>query len=128
MGFWIFMFVMDLLIPATMILIGRVFMKKPPKTINSLYGYRTASSMRTKETWEFAHQYSGKIWFYSGWVILFPSMLGMLFVLKKDADVIGTVGGILCMAQCIPMAAVIIPTERALQKEFDQDGKRRTNR
>lgn len=125
MGFWIFMFVMDLLIPVTMILIGRVFMKRPPKTINGLYGYRTTSSMKTKETWEFAHQYSGKIWYSSGWVLLIPSILGMLLVLNKDVDVIGTVGGILCLVQCIPMAGVIIPTERALQREFDQDGNRK---
>lgn len=125
MGFWIFMFVMDLLIPVTMILIGRVFMKKPPKTINSFYGYRTTSSMRSKETWEFAHQCSGKIWYSSGWVLLIPSILGMFLVLKKDVDVIGTVGGILCLVQCIPMAGVIIPTERALQREFDQDGNRK---
>ena len=46
MGFWIFMLVMDLLIPVTMVFIGKRFQKKPPKEINGIYGYRTAMSMK----------------------------------------------------------------------------------
>ena len=56
MGFWIFMLVMDLLIPVTMVFIGKRFQKKPPKEINGIYGYRTAMSMKNKETWEYAHR------------------------------------------------------------------------
>lgn len=37
MGFWIFMLVMDLLIPVTMFFIGKRFQKKPPKEINAMY-------------------------------------------------------------------------------------------
>ena len=33
MGFWIFMLIMDLLLPFTMIVFGRYFMKKAPKCI-----------------------------------------------------------------------------------------------
>ena len=35
MGFWIFMLIMDLLLPFTMIGFGRYFMKKAPKEIRS---------------------------------------------------------------------------------------------
>ena len=46
MGFWIFMLIMDLLLPFTMIGFGRYFMKKAPKEINStcavrFYNYTT---------------------------------------------------------------------------------------
>ena len=34
MGFWIFMLLMDLLIPLTMIGFGRYFMKNTPKELN----------------------------------------------------------------------------------------------
>ena len=60
MGFWIFMLIMDLLLPFTMIGFGRYFMKKAPKEINSVFGYRTSMSMKNKDTWEFAHKYCGK--------------------------------------------------------------------
>ena len=61
MGFWIFMLIMDLLLPFTMIGFGRYFMKKAPKEINSVFGYRTSMSMKNKDTWEFAHKYCGKV-------------------------------------------------------------------
>ena len=45
MGFWIFMLIMDLLLPFTMIGFGRYFMKKAPKEINSVFGYRTSITL-----------------------------------------------------------------------------------
>ncbi len=47
MGFWIFMLLMDLLIPLTMVVFGKMFMTKSPKNINAVFGYRT--TMSTKE-------------------------------------------------------------------------------
>ncbi len=44
MGFWIFMVMMDLMIPLIMIVFGKVFLKNPPKEINLIYGYRTGRS------------------------------------------------------------------------------------
>lgn len=41
MGFWIFMTVMNLVLPFVMIVIGYIFIKNPPKEINHLAGYRT---------------------------------------------------------------------------------------
>ena len=82
MGFWIFMLIMDLLLPFTMIGFGRYFMKKAPKEINSVFGYRTSMSMKNKDTWEFAHKYCGNTllvscyangeFFRDGFIELFP--------------------------------------------------------
>ena len=60
MGFGIFMLLMDLLIPLTMVVFGKMFMTKSPKNINAVFGYRTTMSMKNKDTWEFAHKYCGK--------------------------------------------------------------------
>ena len=46
MGFWIYMLIMDLLIPIIMILFGQAFLKKAPKEINYVFGYRTSRSMK----------------------------------------------------------------------------------
>lgn len=59
MLFWIFMLVMNLLIPISMIGFGKLFMKTTPKEINGLFGYRTSMSMKNKDTWIFAHHYCG---------------------------------------------------------------------
>ena len=37
---------------------GFIQAKWPPKKINHFYGYRTSTSMRNQEIWEFAQQYS----------------------------------------------------------------------
>lgn len=124
MGFWIFMLIMDLLIPFTMIGFGKYFMEKAPKEINAVFGYRTTMSMKNKDTWEFAHKYCGKLWWIWGWVMVAP-VIALFFVLGKDADTVGTIGGIVCFVQTIPLAAAIVPTEIALKRTFDKNGNRR---
>lgn len=126
MGFWFFMLVMDLLIPATMLGFGWVFLHKPPKTINGGYGYRTAMSTKSQETWDFAHGYAGKLWFRWGKWLSAVSVIVMLLVLGKDKDTVGYVGAALCTVQLVPMLAVIVPTEQALKRNFDSQGRRKT--
>ncbi len=126
MGFWVFMLISDLLMPVVMIGFGRVFLKHPPKEINGIYGYRTAMSMKNKETWEFAHKYCGKLWYICGLALLPVTIAAMLPVLGKSEDAVGTVGGILCVIQTIPLIGSIFPTERALRRTFDKQGNRKT--
>ena len=46
MAFWIFCTAMTLLVPLVMLIFGRVFLIRPPRDINGVYGYRTRRSMR----------------------------------------------------------------------------------
>jgi uncharacterized membrane protein len=117
MGFWIFMLIMDLLLPFTIIGFGRYFMKKAPKEINSVFGYRTSMSMKNKDTWEFAHKYCGKVWYVCGMV--------MLPITVINEDCVGSIGGIICGVQLIPLIGSILLTEIALKKNFDKNGTRR---
>ena len=125
MGFWIFMLLMDLLIPLTMVGFGKRFMTKPPQTINAVFGYRTAMSMKNRDTWEFAHKYCGRLWFKWGLILLPLSAIPLIFVFNKGADIIGTVGGVVCAVQLVPLIGSIFPTEAALKKTFDENGIRR---
>lgn len=125
MGFWIFMLIMDLLIPFTMIGFGKYFLKTAPKEINAVFGYRTTMSMKNKDTWLFAHKYCGKIWYKVGLIMLPISFVIMLFVIGRTKDMIGMVGGIVCFVQMIPLVGTIIPTERALKMNFDENGNRK---
>lgn len=125
MGFWIFMLIMDLSIPLTMIGFGKYFIKNTPKEINAVFGYRTSMSMKNKDTWEFAHKYCGKIWYYCGLLILPITILVLLLVIGKSKDYVGTAGGMICGMQLIPFLGSIVTTEIALKKTFDENGKRR---
>ena len=108
-----------------MIGFGRYFLKSAPKEINVLFGYRTAMSMKNKDTWVFAHHYCGKIWYVCGVILLPLSIFPMLFVIGKSDDLVGTLGGIICIIQLVFLVGSIFPTEKALKKTFDKDGHRR---
>lgn len=125
MAFWIYMLIMDLLIPFTMIGFGRYFLKKAPKSINVAFGYRTAMSMKNKDTWVFAHHYCGKRWYVWGLILLPCSVIAMLFLFGKSIDVIGIFGAMFMFLQMIPLVGTIFPTERALKRTFDQNGMRK---
>lgn len=124
MGFWIFMLFCDLLIPAVMIGFGKRWQKKPPKEINSIYGYRTTMSMKNRDTWIFAHQYCGKIWYICGWILLVLSVALMFLSVGKDEDTVGVLGLVICLIQIIPLCVSIIMTERGLRRYFDKKGRR----
>ena len=125
MWFWWFMFVCDITIPVLMIIAGRMMWKHCPKQINMIYGYRTARSMKNMDTWKFAHDYCGRIWWKTGLIMLVPSVLLQIPFYRSSEETIGIVGLILCAVQLVVLIASIFPTEAALKKSFDSDGKRR---
>ena len=125
MGFWIFMFIMVLLIPLTMLFFGWLLFRKTPKEINYVYGYRTKRSMMNEETWKFANQYFGKAWYLCGLISVPLSVMAITLVLGKGTETVGTIGGIITMLQMLPLIGAIVPTESELKKNFDENGKRR---
>lgn len=126
-AFWIFMLIMVLLIPATMILFGKRFMDSPPKNISSLFGYRTSRSMKNQDTWEYAHRCFGKLWLWFGIVLLPISIAAMLFSFGKSVDYTAWYGLAVVIIQLIPMAIPMFTTEFKLKQAFDENGRRRYN-
>ena len=125
MGFWLFMLISNLLIPFTIIFWGKYFMKKAPDKINGVFGYRTSMSMKNRTTWEFAHKHFGRIWYLCGLVMLPITAAAMLLFIGKSVDDTGIAGGIICMIQLVFLIGSILPTERALKRNFDEDGNKR---
>lgn len=123
--FWIFMLVMDLLIPFIMIGFGRRFLTKAPHNINAAFGYRTTMSMKNQDTWDFAHRYCGKLWFRCGTVFIPLSVIPLLFVFNKDIETIANAGLMIAAVQLVLLIGSIFPTEAALKKTFDKNGIRR---
>ena len=115
----------NLLIPVVVIVTGRIMWKHYPKNINGLVGYRTTLSMKNMDTWKFAHDYCGKLWWKIGWLMIIPSALVHIPLYHSDENTIGVAGGILVTIQCIILIVSIYPTEQALRKNFNDDGTRR---
>ena len=126
-AFWIFVLTFDLLIPLLMLGFGKSFMKNPPAEINPGYGYRTIMSSKNQDTWDFAQRYMGKVWYQAGRVLLIPSALPLLLVLGRDVGTVGVVGLVVSGVQLVVMLGSILVTERALKKNFDKNGKRKTD-
>ncbi len=122
--FWAFMLIMDLPVPLTMIFFGSRFEKNAPKEINTVFGYRTAMSMKNQETWQFAHQYIGRLWKICGSLVLLISVVVMFSMRGKDIVAVSTIGGLFCVIQIVVMICTMIPTELALKKNFDEYGNR----
>lgn len=121
MSFWIFMFIVDLLIPMILIGFGWLLKNHPPKDINFLFGYRTSRSMKNQDTWNFAQQYCGKLWINLG-LIMLPIVCIILFSCRNESKSnIGMIGGFLNMIELIPLFISIVLTEHALKKKFDEN-------
>ncbi|MCI9121447.1 MAG: SdpI family protein [Oscillibacter sp.] len=124
--FWLFMLVMALLIPGCMLFVGRLFLTNPPREINQSFGYRTARSMRSQEAWDFAHAYSGRYWRRASGPLLALSLVWMCLLYGREPDTVGIFVLPLIGIQLIPFLAVIAATERALKREFDDFGRKRS--
>ena len=86
-GFRIFMLIVVLLIPFTMLFFGWLLFRRTSKEINYVYGYRTKRSMRNEETWKFANQYFGKLWYLCGLLSVPLSVMAIALVLVKQKGV-----------------------------------------
>lgn len=123
MIFGIILLCFNLVIPLLMLLIGRVFIKNPPKSVNWVYGYRTTRSMQNQETWDFAHQECGKVWTRIGLISLPISVaasLPLLWMQGENAQ--GILSCVIEGLQIIILLASIVPVEQALKKRFDTSG------
>lgn len=125
MGIWFMMLGFNLLIPAIMLVAGKLMQRNAPKNINWIIGYRTTMSMMNEDTWAFAHKVAGAFWWKWGWVTLAVTVIAMLLLLGQSVELVSTVGCILMFLQLIPVIAVIPHTEKALRNIFDKDGNRK---
>lgn len=120
LGYYI---IMLSLIPLTMTVIGRLFLRKPPKEINHFYGYRSGRSMRSQEAWDFAHQFVGKIWFYEGLFMLIPSIIIFILLRGSGFEVLSKASTIIIY---IHLGLLLVPipiTEIAIKRRFNNFGK-----
>lgn len=78
-------------------------------------------SKKNQDTWNFAHEYCGKLWWKIGWIMLLISILIQL-LFNSNASYILT---FILIVQSIVLLGSILPVEKALKKNFDKDGNRR---
>lgn len=111
--------------PLIILLCGLFMYKHPPKTRNSVIGYRTSASNRSDESWLFAQKYCGKLWLILGAGMIVLTGVVFLLLPNKDERTASIIGSVVIGVQTALMLLSIIPVEIAIRKYFDKDGKRK---
>lgn len=118
---FLFLLLMNSMIPIVMIVFGFLWKKHPPKNRNWVYGYRTHMSMKSDQAWNFAHAHNAKTWRISGvtWLVI---SIFIMILFKEDFE---KVSEWISWIGLSIMLLSLIPTEVALRKKFDENGRLR---
>ena len=96
------------------IVTGYLMLKFPPKKINSLYGYRTRSSMKNKDRWGFAQKYSSIEMIKLGGLLALSGVIGFFYY---PDEMMGMFLGLGLMILIVII--LLLRVEKAIKKKFD---------
>ncbi|WDF45495.1 SdpI family protein [Chryseobacterium sp. KACC 21268] len=106
-----------ILVGAVFLFAGILMFVFPPKKINYLYGYRTSSSMKNIDRWNFAQKLSSRIMMIGGVILIVTGILGLLFF-KSEEVIINTIG----IVETILLTIILLlKTELDLKKKFGKN-------
>ena len=123
MEMWLSFFI----VPAVMIIAGAIMLHKAPQKMNPFFGYRTSMSMKSQETWKFAHALCGKLWVVIGCVLLPLSALPLPFIWGSQPAEIEKIGGVVTIVQVAVLLCSVAYVEYSLRKNFDKHGDRKND-
>lgn len=118
MRLWLIMLLSHLIAPITMLVTGILYLKRPVKKINWMYGYRTRRAMENQETWDFAQKYFGNLCWRLGIGLTVFILLFMASALGRSEETLGTMGFLGGTVEVFTMVYALTPTERALKEKF----------
>ena len=111
------------ILPLVMVICGMSYVKRGPKRITKIQGYRSKMSMKNRETWDFAHKYLGDLWFKLGAPLLAVTSVVSLVVFRESNEKIVFWCYVILAIQLVLMLLPVYYTEKALKKNFDENGK-----
>ena len=104
-----------LLCGAIFIIAAAVLYLFPPKKINYIYGYRTASSLKSQERWDFAQKHGARQLAIGGVLVIVVSFVGKIVYIPDASQ---NVTGILITLAGV--AYVFVTTEKAIKNRFKE--------
>ena len=110
------LFLIPIITGPIFVIAGMIMMKFPPKKINSLYGYRTFSSMKSQERWNFSQKYSAQELIKVGFILTLSSLIGLVFDLNENTGIVIGLGFML-----IAIIVLLIRIEKAIKIKFGND-------
>ena len=110
------LFLIPILIGLTFVIAGIIMIIIPPKKINSLYGYRTSSSMKSQERWDFSQKYAAQVLVKFGAILTLSSISGLVYDFSENIGTIMGLGFIL-----IAVIFLILKIEKAIKIRFGNE-------
>ena len=95
------------------IITGIILFRFPPKNINGFYGYRTFSSMKSQERWDFAQLYAAKELIKSGIILIVFSLIGWIYNPNENTGVVIGMGILIAV-----IVFLIYSVESAIKNKF----------
>ena len=124
MGEWTAMLATALVLPALMTGVGWSFLRRPPRRVNKLYGFRTRRARASQEAWDFAHRLCGQLWLRWGPALGAVSLLAMVPTVGREIGAVSNWTLALLVVQCLVLCLSTVPVNRALKRNFDRRGRR----
>lgn len=113
-------FILAMLTPVCLFSVGLYWKLSPPKGSSQFLSYRTALSMRSAETWTFAHQNISKLWIRIGLILsVVTAVVMVVFRAQYTSFVLWLIGG-----QMAFLCVTVFLVDTALKVSFDEAGKR----
>lgn len=81
--------------------------------------------MKNMDTWKYAHDFCGRLWWKVGLIMLILTVLLHLPFYQSSPDTIGISSLIFTTIQLVVLIASVFQTESALKKTFHPDGTRK---
>lgn len=103
------------------IIMGFIILKYPPKKINGIYGYRTGSSMKNQERWDFAQIYSAQEIIRLGIILALLGLIGLIYFPNEGIAVALGIGLLLST-----VIILLIRVELAIKKKFYKTDKKKS--
>ena len=97
-------------------LAGYITKRFPPKKINHLYGYRTKTSMRNQEVWDFAQRYSASEMIKLGIIMLILAGFAWFAEVQFKGDIFVAIG----LTVIFPLV-MLFQIETELKKRFPKE-------
>ena len=97
-------------------LAGYITKRFPPKKINHLYGYRTKTSMRNQEVWDFAQLYSASEMIKLGIIMLILAGFAWFAEVQFKGDIFVAIG----LTVIFPLV-MLFQIETELKKRFPKE-------
>jgi uncharacterized membrane protein len=107
------LFIVPILVGPIFLLAGWLLWRKPPKKINSLYGYRSRKSMENQAKWDFAQIEGGKNMMRAGLLYLLLIPIGQILTLSEIVETILSIGILFLI-----VVLLFLKTEKAIDKAF----------